>query len=182
MSPGMSEAASSETRRVRRAPRWLLMVLFASLAVNLVIVGSVAGAVWRHRAPPVWTGVVIPNLLGYASTFPAERRKQIWELTHDERDRMRPFRRTVRAAREETIKALVAEPFDRQQFLAAQGKLSEAENHARAAVQDLYAKIAESLTPEERQAYAHWRDRRRAPIRNLLDEPDHQAGDPPAPR
>jgi uncharacterized membrane protein len=178
----MSEAAGSETRLVRRAPRWLLMVLFASLAVNLVIVGSVAGAVWRHRAPHAWTGVVIPNLLGYASTFPTERRRQIWELIHDERNRMRPFRREVRAAREETIKALVAEPFDRQQYLAAQGKLSEAENHARAAVQDLYVKIAENLTAEERQAFAHWRDRRRAPIRNLLDEPDHQAGDPPAPR
>jgi uncharacterized membrane protein len=178
----MTEAGSSEARIVRRAPRWLLVALFASLAVNLVIVGSVAGAVWRHRGPPAWAGVVIPNLLGYASTFAPERRKQIWELTRDERSRMRPFRREVRAAREETIKALATEPFDRQQFLAAQSKLAEAENRARAAVQDLYVKIAESLTPEERQAFAHWRDHRRTPIRNLLDEPDHQAGDPPAPR
>src|SRR5262252_4620876 len=174
----MTDAGSSQSRIERRAPRWLLVVLFTSLAVNLVIVGSVAGAMWRHRGPPAWAGVVIPNLLGYASTFPSERRRQIWELTREERSRIRPFRREVRAAREETIKALVAEPFDRQQFLAAQGKLSEAENHARAAVQDLYVKIAETLTAEERRAYAHWRDRRRAPIRNLLDEPDHQAGDP----
>ena len=178
----MTEAGSSESRIVRRAPRWLLVVLFASLAVNLVIVGSVAGALWRHRGPPAWAGVVIPNLLGYASTFPPERRRQIWELTRDERSRIRPFRREVRAAREETIKALVAEPFDRQQFLAAQSKQAEAENRARAAVQDLYLKIAESLTPEERRAFATWRDHRRSPLRNLLDEPDHQAGDPPAPR
>jgi uncharacterized membrane protein len=178
----MTEAGSSEARIVRRAPRWLLVALFASLAVNLVIVGSVAGAVWRHRGPPAGAGVVIPNLLGYASTFAPERRKQIWELTRDERSRMRPFRREVRAAREETIKALATQPFDRQQFLAAQSKLAEAENRTRAAVQDLYVKIAEGLTAEERQAFAHWRDHRRTPIRNLLDEPDHQAGDPPAPR
>src|SRR5215831_18020100 len=178
----MTEAGSSVAPVVRRAPRWLLAVLFASLAVNLVIVGSVAGAVWRHRGPPGWAGVVIPNLLGYASTLPSERRKQIWELTRDERGRIRPFRREVRAAREETIKALVAEPFDRQQFLAAQAKQAEAENRARVAVQDLYLKIADNLTADERQAFAHWRDHRRAPIRNLLDEPDHQAGEPPAPR
>jgi uncharacterized membrane protein len=178
----MTEAGSSESRFVRRAPRWMLVVLFASLAVNLVIVGSVAGAVWRHRGPPAWAGVVIPNLLGYASTFAPDRRKQIWELTRTERGRMRPFRREVRAAREETTKALAAEPFDRQQFLAAQAKQAEAENRARAAVQDLYVKIAENLTPEERRAFVNWRDHRRTPLRNLLDEPDHQAGDPPAPR
>ena len=95
---------------------------------------------------------------------------------------MRPFRREVRAAREETTKALSAEPFDRQQFLAAQSKQAEAENRARAAVQDLYLKIAESLTPEERRAFVNWREHRRTPIRNLLDEPDHQAGDQSAPR
>ena len=178
----MTDAGSSQSRIERRAPRWLLVVLFTSLAVNLVIVGSVAGAVWRHRGPPAWAGVVIPNLLGYASTFAPDRRKQIWELTREERGRMRPFRREVRTAREETSKALAAEPFDRQQFLAAQSKQAEAENRARAAVQDLYLKIAESLTPEERRAFATWRDHRRSPLRNLLDEPDHQAGDPPAPR
>jgi uncharacterized membrane protein len=178
----MTQAGSSEAPTVRRAPRWLLMALFASLAVNLIIVGSLAGAVWRHRGPPAGAGVVIPNLLGYASTFAPERRKEIWELTREERSRMRPFRREVRAAREETTKALAAEPFDRQQFLAAQSKQAEAEHRARAAVQDLFLKIAESLTPEERRAFASWRDHRRSPIRNLLDEPDHQAGDPPAPR
>jgi uncharacterized membrane protein len=178
----MTDAGSFEGRIVRRAPRWLLVVLFTSLAVNLVIVGSVAGAVWRHRGPPAWSGVVIPNLLGYASTFAPDRRKQIWELTRDERSRMRPFRREVRAAREETTKALAAEPFDRQQYLAAQSKQAEAENRARAAVQDLFLKIAESLTSEERQAFANWRDHRRSPIRNLLDEADHQAGETPAPR
>src|SRR5215472_589125 len=167
----MTEAGSSEAPVVRRAPRWLLVVLFASLAVNLVIVGSVAGAVWRHRGPPAWAGVVIPNLLGYASTFPSERRRQIWELTREERSRIRPFRREVRAAREETIKALVAEPFDRQQFPRGAAQQGGAENRARVAVQDLYLKIADNLTADERQAFAHWRDHRRAPIRNLLDEP-----------
>jgi len=79
-----------------------------------------------------------PNLLGYASTLPIERRQHIWEQTVEERGHIRPFRRAVRAAREESTKALVAEPFDRGRFVAAQAQQAEAENRARAAVQDLF--------------------------------------------
>ena len=177
----MIEAGNATTGARRRTPRWMLVALFVSLALNLLVVGSLAGAVWRHRGPPPMTSAVIPNLLGYASTLPAERHRHLWQLTRDERSHIRPFRREVRAAREETVKALIAEPFDRAKFLAAQARQAEAENRARAAVHDLYVKIADGLTPEERQAFARWRDHRRAPVRNLLDEPDQSAGEPAQP-
>jgi uncharacterized membrane protein len=175
----MTDAGTPRTAPARRIPRWLLLALFASLALNLIIVGSVAGAVWRFRAPAHYASIVTPNLLGYASTLPAHRRKQLWDATAEERGHIRPFRREVRAAREETIKVLIAEPFDKQQFLAAQGRQAEAESRARRAVQDLYVKIADNLTPEERHAFPRWREHRRPPSHNLLDEPDKQAGDPP---
>ena len=174
----MTDAGNANAGATRQAPRWMLVALFVSLALNLVVVGSVAGAVWRCRAPPPWAASVIPNLLGYASTLPPERRKELWDSTAEERGHIRPFRREVRAAREETIKALVAEPFDRAKFLAAQARQAEAENRARTAVQDLYVKIADSLTPEERRAFPRWREHRRPPGHNLLDEPDQQAGEP----
>jgi uncharacterized membrane protein len=177
----MTEAGSAKTGPVRRTPRWMLAALFVSLALNLLVVGSLAGAVWRFRAPPPWASAVTPNLLGYASTLPAERHKHLWEQIREERGHIRPFRREVRAAREETVKALVAEPFDRGQFLAAQARQAEAENRARTAVQNLYAKIADSLTPEERHAFSRWREHRRGPVRNLLDEPDQSAGEPAKP-
>jgi len=81
----------------------------------------------------------------------------------------------LRAAREETIKALVAEPFDREKFVAAQEKQSEAEQRTRQAVRDLFAKIATGLTPEERRAFPRWREHRRPAGQNLLDEPDQPA-------
>jgi uncharacterized membrane protein len=174
----MTDAGNANAGAKRGTPRWVLVALFVSLALNLIVVGSVAGAVWRFRAPPVWATAVTPNLLGYASTLPPERRKHIWDQTVEERRHIRPFRRDVRAAREETIKALVSEPFDRAKFLAAQGRQAEAENRARAAVQDLFVKVADGLTPEERHAFPLWREQRRPPVRNLLDEPDHQAGEP----
>ncbi len=175
----MSDVGTPRPRSVQTAPRWMQVGLIASLALNLVIVGLVAGAVWRFRPHPHMAGrIVIPNLLGYASTLPAPRRKALWDAIAEERSHVRPFRRAVRAAREETIKALIAEPFDRQQFRSAQSRQAETENKARQAVQDLYVKLAENLTPEERHAFPGWREHRRPPGRNPLDEPDQQAGQP----
>ena len=152
----------------------MLLLLIASLAVNFLVFGLAAGAMWKFRGPPPLAGVT-PNLLGYASTLPSDRRKALWDETEAERQHLRPFRREVRAAREETIKALVAEPFDREKFVAAQEQQSEAEQRARQAVQDLFAKIAAGLTPEERRAFPRWREHRRPPGQNLLDEPDRPA-------
>ena len=178
----MTDAGNAGAAPKARVPGWLLAALFISLALNLIVVGSLAGALWRFRGPPPAATAVIPNLIGYASTLPSERRKELWEQTREERDHIRPFRRQVRAAREETIKLLLSKPFDAAAFRAAQERQAEAENRARAAVQDLYVKMAESLTADERQAYPEWREHRRAPIRNLLDEPDHQAGEQPSQR
>jgi len=170
----MSDAAMTMGQTVRRAPRWMLLLLIASLAVNFLFLGLAAGAMWKFRGPPPLAGVT-PNLLGYASTLPSDRRKALWDETEAERQHLRPFRREVRAAREETIQALVADPFDHAKFAAAQEKQSDAEQRARKAVRDLFAKIADRLTPEERRAFPTWRERRRPPGKNLLDEPDQPA-------
>lgn len=178
----MTDASPAASVPRRRVPRWLLVALFVSLALNLIIVGSVAGAVWRFRAPPPWASAITPNLMGYASTLAPQRRKELWDATSEERLGIRPFRREVRAAREHTLQALVAEPFDKERFQAAQVRQQQAEMRAREAVQTLYLRIAERLTAEERRQFPRWRDHHRPPGHNLLDEPDNQAGDPPSKR
>jgi uncharacterized membrane protein len=170
----MSDAAVTLGQAARRAPRWMLVLLIASLAVNFLFLGLTAGAIWKFRGPPPFAGVT-PNLLGYASTLPPDRRKALWNEIETERQYLRPFRREMREAREETIRALVADPFDREKFVAAQEKQSEAEQRARKAVRDLFAKIATAMTAEERRAFPNWRERRRHPRQNLLDEPDQPA-------
>jgi uncharacterized membrane protein len=170
----MSEVAIAAGQAFRQAPRWMQGLLIASLAVNFVIIGLAAGAIWGFRGPPPMAGIT-PNLLGYASTLAPDRRKALWDQTETERQHLRPFRREVRTAREETIKALLEEPFDRQKFLTAQARQGEAEHRARSAVQSLYAKIAAVLTPDERRAFPRWREHRRPPGQNLLDEPDQPA-------
>jgi uncharacterized membrane protein len=174
----MTEAGKPGPHARQRTPRWILGALFLSLALNLVIVGSVAGAMWRFHRPPAWASAVTPNLLGYASTLPAPRRKALWDATAEERQHVRPFRREVRVARDKTIEALVAEPFDPAKFLAAQDGQAQSEDRARGAVRNLYAKLAAAMTPEERHEFRRWREHRRPLGHNLLDEPDQQAGKP----
>jgi uncharacterized membrane protein len=170
----MSDAAMSLGRTGRPVPRWVMPALIVSLAANFLIIGLTAGAMWRYRGPAPVVAIT-PNLLGYAGTLTPERRKILWDQTEAERLNLRPFRREVRAAREETIRALVAEPFDRQKFLASHARQSDAEHRARDAVQGLYAKIASGLTLDERREFPRWRERLRPPGSNLLDEPDRPA-------
>jgi uncharacterized membrane protein len=171
----MTQAASMLAGQVERPPRWVWGALFVSLAANLVVVGLVVGAVWRFREPP-WPNAT-PSLVGYASALPAERRRQLWDETAAERGHLRPLRRAVRLARDASANALGAEPYDRQQFLAAQDHQAEAETRARRAMQDLYLKIADGLTPEERHEFARWREHHHLPTHNLLDVPERKSND-----
>src|SRR5215510_527996 len=173
----MSGPSTHAIEAGRRMPRWSLMLLIASLALNLIVVGLVAGSIWRARAHQPVTRGVTPNLLGYAASLPQERRDLIWTATAEQRQHIRPFRRDIRAAREEVMHAIAAEPFDGEKFAAAQGRLAEAYNRARAAVLDLDLKIAVELTPQERRAFPAWREQRRPSGQNLLDEPDRQVND-----
>lgn len=162
------------------APRWMVIALFASLALNLAIAGAAVGFVWRHSgtASDAKAAHLPPNLLSYASTLPAARQKELSERAEEQRQNVRPLRRQLREAREEAVTALVAEPFDRARFQATQSALLVADQRAREAVHQLYAEIAANMTAEERRGFAAWRQNRRK-MRNLLDEPEKQASDHP---
>jgi len=158
--------------------RWLVMALVLSLAVNMVLIGTAGGFLLRHSGDLAGPGAapLIPNLLGYASTLPEERRKDLWTRTESERVGVRALRRALREAREEFHQALAAEPFDPQRFAAAQDRLLEADRKAREKVHRLYAEIAANLTAAERREFLPWREKQRL-RKNLLDEPDRQTGD-----
>jgi uncharacterized membrane protein len=168
----MTDMAMAAGRAYGQAPRWLQVLIVCSLGLNFIFLGLAAGAVWRGPPPPAPS--IAPNLLGFASTLPPDRRKALWDSTEAERLHLRPFRRDVRAAREETIKTLMEEQFDKQKFIKAQAQQAEAETRARGAIQDLYGKIASGMTIMERREFQRWREARRPPGTNLLDESDEQ--------
>ena len=108
----MTDAGNAMTGCLRGMPRWMLVALLRLAGAQLcrrlgcrrgVALPRAAALRRRRHAQPA-------RLCQHAS---GRAPKQLWELTGEERSHIRPFRREVRAAREETIKALIAEPFDR---------------------------------------------------------------------
>jgi uncharacterized membrane protein len=149
----------------------MLIALIASLALNLLVAGWIGAAVWRARSM-AFAGHAnfSANLRGYASQLPAERRDAIWANTTEQRNQIRAIRGDVRMAREEVLTVLTTEPFDKQRFADAQGRLFAAENKVRDIVQRLNIEIATSMTPDERQSFIHWREPRRSLGQGVPDE------------
>jgi uncharacterized membrane protein len=163
-----------------RTTRWLIPVLMGSLALNLIVLGAAGSLLWRGHfetsEPPLGRRVV-PSVVGYAVTLPPERVKELQQLTKEEWAKVRPLRRALTEAREASNRALVVEPFDRAQFLAAQAQMAEADRASREAVFKLHNALAVNLTPEERRGFLRWREQQRLP-QNPLDGPEKPAGEP----
>lgn len=148
----MTEVRADPVQEVggRRRGRWLWVLLLASLALNVLVAGTVGVAAWRmHREGSGYRGGGV-GLIGFAATLPAGRREAIWAATSEQRGEMRPFRAEIRAARNELRAALVTDPFDRTRFERAQARVLEAEIHMRTAAQKLFVTLASQLTKEER--------------------------------
>ena len=156
-----------------RAPRWVVATLIASLALNLVVIGAIASSLWRERAEERATGRVPRSVVGYASTLPDARVKELKSLAEERWRDAELLRRELQKARAEAITALTAEPLDRQRFLAAQSLLLATDLKYREATTKLNSAIGLNLTPEERRAFLRWREQQR-PLRNPLDAPQKQ--------
>ena len=159
-----------------RAPRWMVTTLVGSLALNLIVIGATVSFLWRQHfdSPEArLSGFVPRHVLAYAITLPAERVKELERLTEGEWRRVRPLRRALLEARDDSNKALTAEPFDRQRYLAAQSQLLAADQKSREAAFKLHSEIAINLAPEERRGFLRWREQQR-PLQNPLDEPVKQ--------
>jgi Spy/CpxP family protein refolding chaperone len=166
----------------QRAPRWMVTALVASLALNLAVVGAAVSSYWRNGWDPPGAraaGAFVPrHELGYAASLPPDRVKEIERLTQQERREVVPLRRALLDARAESIKALTAEPFDKQRYLDAHAKLEAADRKSREAAFKLHRAIGLVLTPEERRDFVPWRERQR-PFFNPLDVPaKQQDGEP----
>jgi uncharacterized membrane protein len=158
-----------------RPTRWMMPVLIGSLALNLIVIGAIGSLLWRghfERQEALLGRRVVPSVLGYAVTLPPERVKELEQLTKEEWEKVRPLRRALVEAREETAKVLAAQPFDQERFLAAQAQLAAADETSREAALRLHTAIALKLTPEERRGFLRWREQqqRRRP-QNPLDVP-----------
>jgi uncharacterized membrane protein len=163
--------------RDSRAPRWLMLVLIGSLALNMIVIGAAGSLLWRGQPDAPFGRRVVPNIIGYAATLPPARRTELERQIKAEREKAWPVRRALQAAREEVYKALVATPFDQARFVAAWSQLTKADEIWRGASLELQSAIALNLTPDERRGFLRWRETQRLP-QNPLDAPEHLPGEP----
>jgi uncharacterized membrane protein len=161
-----------------RPSRWLMPLLVGSLALNLLVIGAAGSLLWRKHIEGSETASLrrrgAPNVLTYAVSLPPERVKELEQLTKEEWEKVRPLRSAQLAARDEVAKALTAEPFDQERFIAAQAQLATADRALREAAFDLHTAIATHLTPAERAGFVKWRERHHL-HKTPLDTPEGSA-------
>ncbi len=147
-------------------PRYLYPALIASLAINLLFVGSFAAAVWHHSEDDVLPGHA-PNdkgFVGFADQLSPDRQDPIRKEITAAREAMRDLRVSVRKSWLDANALLTAEPFDKAKFLAALMQLRDVEARYKTAVYNTVADTADTLTPDERKLLQKWRANRRPPL------------------
>lgn len=162
------------------APKYSKL-LIASLALNLLILGLIGGAVFSHRfGRPHEFHLGDPGFRGFMRSLPKDRRELLRSAGEQGRQTWRPLRQAVQQARAEVDLAMSAVPFDASRAEKSLNELIAAEATARRAGTAVLLSAVSKMTPEERVSFQKWRrkhQRRNGP-------PDHNDGgeiQPPPP-
>lgn len=144
----------SSTRTERRIPLAVRLVLFASLALNLVIVGIVAGFIIRggpsDRPPRHLRDVVAP----YTAALSPDARREIGRKLGRASRGDREARTQVRGEYAEALGLLRADPFDRAAFEVLLTRQSARAATRQKQGQVLLLEHITAMSPTGRQAYA----------------------------
>lgn len=143
----------------------LIIILVCSLAVNLLLVGGIAGRLMA--GPP---GPPMPDHLGWvARLLDEDRRRELRPMFVDWVRETRPLRRDIHQSQLVLRDAIAAEPFDRDDVEAALSRLRENQLVWQAATHEELVAILAALRPEERERVIAFlsrerrRDERRTP-------------------
>lgn len=146
----MSDPAGPENS-VRVRGRWVVLLLIASLLVNIFFLATVFGHKIRghDRARCGKDDGVREFLRGDAEVRELAKRLRR-ELRVENRAATQEKRKTLHAAQDEFAAAMGATPFDAERFAAAQTAYNEARAAMRSPRLEWLRRLAEKLTPEQR--------------------------------
>jgi len=151
------------------AGRKLRLALVASLALNVLIVGAVAGTLlWPHHHG--WKGQAYKGFAGFARTLPSGREEAIRKQIEANRAALAPLRKAERETRDTARKLLLEDPFDVEKFKAALVLAAEADAKEKSTKFSLFADMAATLTPEERRQLYTFFEKRHARYRHYRDK------------
>jgi uncharacterized membrane protein len=162
VSPPPSTQPAPGSRRLKYA-------LIVSLALNLLIIGAVAGTMYGFKRHPPRFGQGAREdfgLMGLTHKLPEDRRKELRKQLRQERIAFRPLIDEIGAARRDAADKLAAEPFDKAALEAAIANVGEKERALRQSAVGIFLGHAERLTPDERRTLAEWWRKRSEHVHN----------------
>lgn len=146
----MSMATETAPRR-----RWFGLALFASLAVNLFLVGIVVGGLASGRShglpfggPPRGGPDMVRGGQFHQLSEPA--REKMAAILEDRSDAMRERVRAMRAAQRDAARVLAADTYDADKAAAALRTLRMRTEELQAEIHAALSVVAKDLSPEER--------------------------------
>lgn len=154
----MSESQNA-TPPPARPRAWVRIVLFASLALNLLIIGAVAGVLLGaqkggpDRVPP--SALVRDLGLGpYMRALSKDDRTELRKSAHDHKPRLSGGRKEMRAAFRETIEVLRADALDAERLRSLIQRQAEVADQGRQLGQDLLVARISAMSMAQRHMLA----------------------------
>lgn len=146
----------SEQTPQPRAPmrRSLRLVLFASLAVNLVVAGLAVGAVVGNKKGGDRPARDADFMGAYTRALPEDDRKAIGRAIRDNHRKNGITREMARAEFQQMLAMIRATPFDAEAMKLRIAEQSQASFDRRLAAQVIWLERIASMTDAERQDYA----------------------------
>lgn len=165
---------ANPTPPTRSPGRGLRIALVLSLAVNLLILGAVAGMLWRHAGPDGLRMRGAPPGLGsyalpYVQALPVQDRRALHDALREGEAGRRQSRAARRAAYADVLSALRAEPFDADVLRAALARQRDTVMTVQDRAQALWLDRVRMMDAPARAAFA---DR----IEEALSAPRHHPG------
>ncbi len=142
-----------------RTGRWLRAALGLSLAVNLLVVGLIAGAAYRFHGPhAVPHGMPRGAMHSYGTPYimalPDDRRRAVFRDLRGKKDGGDMSRAARRALYDQVILALRAVPYEQQQVTQLLDRQRKATLRVQEASQTAWLAELAGMSDAERAAYA----------------------------
>ena len=142
----------TETDTRKRCPLWVRILLAASLALNLAVVGLVAGLMLRGPGPLRGGGPGLSYALPYIVALDRSDRRAVLGAVRKDPDL--PDRAARRAQFADMLTALRAEPWDRDAVRAVLAQQADGVARVQAVAQEAWLDTIAEMSPQQRADYA----------------------------
>lgn len=149
--------APSDPKSVRLRGRWVVLILVASLVLNVFFLSTFVPKLWSggHKCG---RGDGVRVFMKHNPDVKELGRR----LRSGKRAEIREQRKALRAAYQDYIAAVRAEPFDAERFTAAQSAFVESRRALRSLKNEWKQKLISEMTPEQRKRFAEHLDEQAA--------------------